>query len=130
MNKNQIRKIIIIAVATSGVILNAVYGIGLLNAFFAPSCDNATREILISAIALEFGWAALLGWVIFNPCTRRHILLFTIIPILFSNILHSVNQFINFHKSIDMIVLNISIGLVYSALYVTAYFLGKSCNEK
>jgi len=29
-----------------------------------------------------------------------------------------------------MIALNIFIGLTYSALYVIAYFLGKSCNEK
>lgn len=130
MNKNQIKKIIIIAIAVSGVIVNVAYGIGLLNTFFTPNLDNATKEILIAAIALEFGWSALLSWVIFNPFTRRHILLFTIIPILLSNIFHSVNQFINFHKSIGVIALNISVGLFYAALYVTAYFLGKSCNKK
>lgn len=130
MNKNQIKKIIIRAVATSGIIVNVVYGAGLLNTFFTPNLANTTREILISAIALEFGWAALLGWVFFNPCTRCHILLFTSIPILLSNILHSTNQFINFHKSIGMVALNISGGIVYSALFITAYFLGKSCNKK
>ena len=129
MNKNRIKKIIIIAVALSGVIINAAYGISLLREFFAPQYDNAVREILISGITLEFGWAALLGWVVLKPFERRHILLFTIIPILLGNILHSANQFINLHRSVGVVALNVGIGLLFSALYVGAYLLGKSGDE-
>ncbi len=77
MNNIRIRKNIIVIVALSGTIINAVYGIGLLRAFFNPQYNNTIREILISGIVLEFGWTALLFWVIFKPFERRHILQFT-----------------------------------------------------
>ncbi len=130
MNNNQIKKNVIRFVALSGVVVNAAYGIGLLNVLFANQYNNEIREILISGIALEFGWVALLGWVIFKPFEGRSLLLFTIIPILLGNILHSANQFMNFHKSIGTVALNVGIGLLYSALYVGAYFLGKSGEKK
>lgn len=130
MNKNRMKKIIIIVVALSGIIVNATYGIGLLKDFFYTQYNNEIREILISGIALEFGWTALLCWMVFKPFERRHMLLFTIIPILLGNILHSINQCINFHRSAGMIALNIGIGFLYSALYVGAYFLGRPGNEK
>lgn len=127
MKAIQIKKIIIVAIAFSALVINVVYGINLLSAFFTFQCDNATREIIISGIALEFGWVVLLGWMIFKPIERRYILLFTVIPIILGNIFHSANQFLNLHKDPFMIALNIGIGILYAALYVLAYFLGRSC---
>ena len=125
MKSIRTRKIIIIIVALSGTILNALYGISLLKSFFDPQYDHVIREILISAIILEFGWTALLLWVIFKPFERRHILLFTIIPIFFGNILHSVSQLMDSSGSAGAIVTNTIFGLLYSGLYAFAYFLGK-----
>jgi hypothetical protein len=123
----HVKKFIIITVALSGVIINVAYGLSLLNAFFSLKCDNAIREIIISGIALEFGWVALLSWMIFKPVERRFILLFSVIPLLLANILQSTNQCIYLHKSPSMIALNIGIGVLYAGLYVGAYFLGESC---
>ncbi len=121
----RIRKVFIIAVAVSGAILNAAYGINLLRAFFDPQNSNTIREILISALIQELAWAALLLWVVFKPFERRHILLFTIIPILLGNILHSINQFMDTRGGPGSIVLNTLFGLFYSGLYALAFFLGK-----
>ena len=68
---------VIRVVALMGVVINASYGIALLQQFLAPQYNSAVREILISAIALEFAWAILLLWVAFEPFERRHLLLFT-----------------------------------------------------
>jgi len=125
MKNIRIRKSIIMVVAFSGALLNVAYGVGLLRAFFDPQYNNTIREILISAIILEFGWAVLLLWVVFRPFERRHILLFTVIPILFGNILHSINQFMDTRGSPGSIVINTLFGLLYSGLYVVAYFSGK-----
>src|SRR3989304_5281213 len=92
MKNNRIRKAIIIAVALSGVILNAAYCIGFIRAFFDPQYNFAIRQILVSAIILEFGWMALLLWVVFKPFEARYILLLTIIPLFFGNILTGINQ--------------------------------------
>jgi len=110
MKSIQARKIIIIIVALSGAILNVTYGMGLLKAFFDPQYNQAIREILISAIILEFGWTALLLWVIFKPFERRHILLFTIIPIFSGNILHSVSQSMDGSGSAGAFVTNTIFG--------------------
>ena len=125
MNNIRIRKIIIIVVAFSGAIINTVYGIGLLRAFFNPQYNNAIREILISAIALEFGWAAILLWVVFKPFERRHLLLFTAIPMILGNFLHCMNQFIYSHSGAGAIALNLIVGFVFAGLFVFAFFLGK-----
>ena len=125
MKSNRIRKAIIIAVALSGVILNAAYCIGFVRAFFDPQYNFAIREILVSAIVLEFGWMALLLGVVLKPFERRHILLFTIIPILFGNILTGINQLMDTPGNLGPFVMNTVFGLLYSGLYVSAYFLGK-----
>ena len=88
MKNPKIRKSIIIAVAFSGAVINAVYCIDLSRAFFDPHLNNAIREIVISAVVLEIGWITFLVWLIIKPFERRHILLFTIVPILLGNILH------------------------------------------
>ena len=93
MTIQKIRKAYIGCIVLSGVTINIVYGVGLINALFDPQFNNYVREILISAIALEFGWAAMLLWVIGKPCERRHIVLFTAIPMIIGNLLHSINQY-------------------------------------
>lgn len=125
MNKDRIRKIIIIAVALCGVVINSGYGISLLTAFFNPHNETAIKEILISAIALEFGWAALLIWVILKPFERRAILLFTLIPILLGNFLHSVNQIMESRSNGYSVALNSITGLVVAGLFLFAFVVGK-----
>jgi hypothetical protein len=125
MKNIKIRKSVIIAVALSGAVLNAVYSIDLLSAFFDPQHNNAIREIMISAIVLEIGWITLLVWVIIKPFERRHILLFTIVPILLGNILHGINQFVTHSGKSSAIALNTAFGVLYSGLYVVAFMAGK-----
>lgn len=129
MKSYSARKVFIIAVALSGVMINIVYGIGLLGAFFDPRHTSAMREILISAIVLEFGWTALLLWMVVKPFERRHILLLTIIPILLGNIFHSVNHLMDSQGSASAIALNMTIGLIYSGFYVVAFRAGKPDNN-
>lgn len=77
MKDERIRKAIVIGVALIGAALNGYYGIQLFKAFLAPQTDFAVRQILVSAIVLEFGWMALLIWVVFKTFEKRDILLFT-----------------------------------------------------
>ncbi len=125
MKKLRIRKLIIITVALSGVAINAVYSVDLINAFFNPNYNNAIREIVISAIVLEIGWIGLLISVISKPFERRHILLLTIVPILLGNILHGVNQFEIHNGNPNAIALNTVFGLLYAGLYCMAFRLGR-----
>ena len=125
MKNIQVRKAIIIIVALSGVILNAAYCIGFIRAFFDPQYNFTIRQILVSAIILEFGWMALLLWVVFKPFEARYILLFTIIPIFFGNILTGINQLMDTPGNLGAFVTNMIFGLLYSGLYFFAYSLGK-----
>jgi hypothetical protein len=126
MKNIRARKTFMVVVALSGAALNILYGVKLLKEFFDPQYNGAIREILISAIILEFAWAVLLLWLVFKPFERRHILLFTIIPILFGNILHGVSQLMDAPGNYGSIFINTIFGLCYAGLYVFAYFLGKS----
>jgi len=126
----RLRKSVIITVALSGAVINTVYSFDLLRTFFGPHYNNAIKEIMISAAVLEIGWITLLIWVVIKPFERRHILLFTIMPILLGNILHSINQFGTPGGSLSQIALNTVFGLFYSGLYVVAFRLGKDENNK
>jgi hypothetical protein len=130
MNNTIIRKSVIIAVALSGVFINTVYSFNILKAFFDPLYDNAVREIMISAVVLEIGWISLLCWVIVKPFQGRHILLFTIVPVLLGNILHSVSQFMAHSGNASAITLNVTSGLLYSGFYVVAFMVGKGESKK
>jgi hypothetical protein len=126
MKNIKIRKSLIIAVALSGAIINAVYSVDILRTIFDPQYNNAIREIMISAVVLEVGWITLLVWVINNPFERRSILLFTIVPILLGNIFHGVNQFGTHSGNAWEIALNTAFGLLYSGLYIVAFMAGKN----
>lgn len=130
MENFRIRQAFIIAIALSGVMLNTMYGISLLRAFFDPQYDSAIREIMISAIILEFSWAFMLLWVTFKPFAGRHILLFTVIPVLSGNIMHSYSQQMDAPISYGSILLNTLFGLFYAGLYVVAYYLVKTDGRK
>jgi hypothetical protein len=125
MKNLRIRKSLIIAVALSGAVINAVYSVDILRSIFDSQYNNAIKEIMISAVVLEIGWITLLVWVIINPFERRHILLFTIVPILLGNILHGVNQFGTHSGNARAIALNTAFGLLYSGLYIVAFMAGK-----
>ena len=123
MKRYQIRKNIIRIVVLIGVLINGFYGIELLKIFFETH-SNAFREVLISAIALEFSWAALLIWVLFKPFVRRPLLLFTAMAMMLGNVLHSINQGLNSTAAPGTIVLNLLIGLAFAGLFILAYYLG------
>ena len=126
MKNINARKVFIVAVALSGVVLNMLYGIKLLTDFFDPQYNVAIREILITGIILEFSWALLLLWVVAYPFAGRHILLFTIVPILSGNILHSISQQMDSPGGYGAILLNTIFGIFYAGLYAVAFLLGKS----
>jgi uncharacterized membrane protein len=85
---------------------------------------------MILAIVLEIGWAMLLVWVILKPFEKRHILLFTAVPILLGNILHSLNQFGTHFDNFNAIAVNTIFGVLYSGLYVVAFMAGKNAQEE
>lgn len=126
MKNLRIRKIFITSVAISGILINLFYGSALLRSLFNPQYSSAVREILISAIVLEFGWATLLIWMIFKPFERCHVLIFTIIPIFFGNILNSASQLCDHSAGMGPVLLNTIFGFLYSGLYYAAYREGKA----
>lgn len=125
MKSIKMKRGIVIFMALIGVLINASYGIGLFRQFFDPQTGQAVREIVISAIALEFGWAALLVWIVFKPIERRHILLFTAAAMLIGNLLTNVHQLKFAGGSVGGMALNLLGGLVFTGLFVGAYFIAK-----
>ncbi|WP_419659075.1 uncharacterized protein Dvar_79540 [Desulfosarcina variabilis str. Montpellier] len=119
------RKSFIMAVALSGAVINTFYSVDILRSIYDSQYNSAIKEIMISAVVLEIGWITLLIWVIIDPFERRHILLFTIPPILLGNILHGVNQFWSHSENLMAIALNTAFGLFYSALFFAAFMAGK-----
>lgn len=130
MSSDRIRKAIIIFVAMVGVAINILYGIGLIKQLLDPQFNNAIKDILIAAIALEFGWAAMLLLVVYKPYEMRLILLFTAISMMLANILHCIKEFIYSYSRLDIIALNLIVGLIFVGLFILAFFLGKSKNHK
>lgn len=124
MISQKVRRAYIICVVLCGVSINTAYGVELLKEFFDPQFKNTVREILISAIALEFGWAALLLSVVGQPCERRHIVLFTAIPIIIGNLLHGINQYVFSDGRTDEISVNLVIGAIVAGFFVLAFLLG------
>ena len=130
MKNCRIRRTLIIAVALSGAVIDAVYSVNIFRSLFHSQYSYAIREIMISAVVLEIGWITLLVWLIFNPFERRHILLFTIVPILLGNILHGVLQLGLNSGNSGAIALNTAFGILYAGLYVVAFMAGKSEKSK
>ena len=128
MKKYGCRKLLIITVALSGAIINAFYTVDIVGSIFSSQYNSAIKEIMISAAVLGIGWITLLLWVVLNPFERRHILLFTIVPILSGNILHGVNQFGTHSENLMAIALNTFFGILYSGLYIVAFLAGKEKN--
>jgi hypothetical protein len=128
MTNYKFRKSLLIAIALSGAVINAFYTIDIVGSIFSSQYNNAIKEIMISAAALEIGWITLLVWMILNPFERRHIILFTIIPILLGNILHGVNQLMTNSENLMAIALNTIFGILYSGLYIVAFMAGKKNN--
>lgn len=124
MKKYEFRKILIIAVALSGAVINAFYSVDIVRSIFSSQYNSAIKEIMISAAVLGIGWITLLVWVVFKPIERRHILLFTIVPILLGNILHGVNQFGTLSENLIAIAINTIFGILYSGLYIAAFMAG------
>ena len=122
MKDIRVRMVIIILVALSGALLNMLYIFNLGKIFLNPAANPATKEILISPIALELGWMVMLIWVVFKPFERRHILLFTVIPVLCANVMHDISM--EKMMSTGALLVNLFFGLAYAGLFVFAYFLG------
>jgi glucose uptake protein GlcU len=122
----RFRPLFIIFVTLIGVIINSVYGAGLLYEFFDPQTNDAFREVIISAIALEFGWAALLLWALWSPIERRHVLLFTAIPMVIGNLLHNILEMLKSDSSGAAVTLNSLVGLAFAGLFILAYFSANS----
>ncbi len=125
MKSSKLKKGIVIFMALVGVLINASYGIGLFRQFFDPQTGPVVREMVISAIALEFGWASLLIWVIFKPIERRHILLFTAAAMLIGNLLTNIHQLKFADGSMGAMALNLLGGLIFAGLFVGAFFIAK-----
>ena len=130
MNNIRFRKLFIIQITFLGIVINVYYGIELLKLFITPFFSPEMREILISTIALEFGWAVLLSWALFNPFSRRQLLLITAFPLIISNILHNIHQYFYINSSLYSIAHNFTMGIMIAGLFVLAYFLGKPPNSK
>lgn len=130
MLSDKVRKIIIIAFALLGVVINAAYGFGLLKTFLDPQSTNVVRGILTSAISLELGWVALLVWVIFKPFERRHLLLFTALVFEIGNVIQTINQYLYANAGIGSASLNLVLGSIIAGVFVVAFFVGKPAGDK
>ena len=122
---DRMRRPFVIAVALVGAFLNGYYGYVLLGVFLAPQTDVATRQILVSAITLNFGWMALLIWVALKPFERRALLLFAGATILAANLLNSYSQLVLHPGDVQPLLLNMAIGVGFFALFLVAFLLAK-----
>jgi len=125
MKSIKTKKAIVIGMALVGVLINVSYGIGLFGQFFDPQIGGDVKQIIISAIALELCWAALLVWVVFKPLERRHILLFTAAAMLIGNLLTNIQQVMFADGTVKTVTLNLLGGLIFAGLFVLAFFAGK-----
>jgi len=125
MNNPRHQKRLIRVIALAGIGINFAYGIGLLHSFFSPQLSHEVQEILISAIALEFGWAALLTRVVVWPLESRHLLLFTGLTMALANGLHAMHQWVHTGDSTGAIALNLLTGMMITGLFVLAAFIGQ-----
>lgn len=125
MIKQMLRKAYIKIIILIGITINFVYGVELLKEFFSPQVTDSIRNILISAISLQFGWAAILLWVVIKPFERRQLILFTALPMAIGNLLYSITQFINAEIKAAEIALNLGTGIFMAGLFVFAFFLCK-----
>jgi len=110
--------------ALLGALLNAIYCVSSVRAFLDSSSNTDMRRFLVSAIALQTSWSILLIWTAFRPFERRYMLLFTSLPVFLGNVLAGYSQFMESHTS-GPFVLNTIIGLIFSALFLAAFFFGK-----
>jgi hypothetical protein len=122
----NIRRGFVRMILLTGIMINAAYGFGLLQQFFTASASSNIREPLIVGISLEFAWAALLLWALFSPFERRYILLFTAFAMLTANVLHSFTQFFYISAGVGSVMLNLIMGIVISAIFVSAFFVAKA----
>jgi len=125
MKSIKMEKAIVTGMALVGVLINASYGIGLFGQFFDAQIGGEEKQIIISAIALELGWAALLVWVVFKPLERRHILLFTAAAMIAGNLLTNIQQVMFAGGTVKTVTLNLLGGLIFAGLFVLAFFAGK-----
>jgi hypothetical protein len=121
MMRKKVTKACVLCVILFGAVINMFYGFALVKEFFALQLNDSVREILISAIALEFGWAVLLLWALGDPCARRHVVLLTAIPMLIGNLFHSLNQALFAGGTPMEIVANLLIGTAVAGLFVLAF---------
>lgn len=129
LNRTRVRKSIVIVVALSGALLDGAYAIGSLLTFFDPQSTFAAREILVPAISLDLGWAALLLWTALKPFERRAILLIAVLPLLLANLLTGANQVIAGRGNARLVAINTLIGLAYASLYLVAYRIGNPAHS-
>jgi hypothetical protein len=123
--KNRTKKILLVGTAAFGILINALYGIGLTASFFDSQLEASVRDVLISAIALEWGWTVLLVSVLFQPFEKRFLLLFTAVPMILGNLFHSLQEILFANPDPAAILLNTVVGLSIAGWFVAAYFLGK-----
>jgi len=129
MSGQRFRRIYFYAVTILGVVINGFYGVELLLEFFSPRPNPEFREVLVSAVTLEFGWATLLIWVLFRPSARRHVLLFTAASMLIANLLHGFDRWAHLGGRAGAMAGNLVVGLLIAGLFVGAFWAGKSLGK-
>ncbi|MBD3386010.1 hypothetical protein GF407_13925 [candidate division KSB1 bacterium] len=120
-----IRRGFVSMIMLAGVMINSVYTVSMLSRYVMKKETDEFREILVSGISLEFAWAALLLWALFRPFERRYVLLFTAFAMLTANVLHSLDQLFFAGAGIGRAVLNLSVGMAVSGLFVIAFFVSR-----
>jgi len=125
MIRQKVRKASVFCVVLFGASINIFYGLELVKEFFDLQLNDRVREILISAIALEFGWAALLLWVLGDPYARRHVVLLTALPMIIGNLLQSSNQALFLGSTPVEIAVNLLLGSAVAGLFVLAFIFSE-----
>ncbi len=115
------RATLVAFVALAGAVVNGAYAAQLLTRFADPSVDVGSREVLVSGIALQLAWAALLLWVVRHPLRGRVILLFTGAAMLLGNALRSYALVRFSGGAWEDALLNLMVGLGIAALFGLAY---------
>lgn len=110
---------IIVAVAFSGILINAYYASDNLLTLLDSTVSLQAQLALATTAAFETGWVLLLFWFLFDQAQRRGVLLLSILPILLASSAYSLL----YGEEKSVLIINMGISLSYCGLYIYAYRL-------
>jgi len=121
---HKLRHLYLILIGVSGFIINSVYAYDTSVFLFSEHTAELTKEIYISAFAMQVSWAILFFWYLFSPYKRRIVLLISLVPMIIANTLFSLTL------RIEQMLSNTLVLMVFIAVHISGYLLAQKYINK